>query len=105
MEDDGMTFVYRLERVKDLLNGAYNSDDRALQLGGFAAASILIQWLEKSEERYNLDFDAHKAKQLASIRMNFASMLGLDSMNGMTAEQHFERAVSTINDLMSSYVS
>ena len=51
MEDENMTFVFRLERVKDLLEGAYHSEDRALQLASFSTASILIQWLEKSDER------------------------------------------------------
>jgi hypothetical protein len=102
MEDENMTFVFRLERVKDLLEGAFHSEDRALQLASFSTASILIQWLEKSDERYNRDFDSNKAKQLASIRMQFAAMLGLDEMGGMTAEEHYDSASKSIDEMLSS---
>lgn len=105
MEDEGLTFVYRLERVHDLLTGAYNSEDRALQLASFAAASIIIQWLENTDARYDINFDANRAKLLASIRVQFAAMLGLDEMKSMTAEQHYESAERAISELLANHAS
>jgi hypothetical protein len=105
MNEEGLSFAYRMERVRDLLEGAYNSEDRALQLAAFASASIIIQWLESGDARYDINFDPNRAKMLSAIRMHFASMLGLDEMKGMTAERHYENASEAISELLANYVT
>jgi hypothetical protein len=104
MIEEETSFVYRLERVRELLDGAYHTEDRAAQLACFAAASIIIQWLENSDARYDINFDSNRAQRLASIRMHFASMLGLDEMGDMTAAQHYENVLQTMADLMANHV-
>lgn len=105
MDEETRLFTYRLEQVKQLLQNAYETEDRALQLASFSAASVLIQWMENTDARYDINYDSTRARKLSEIRSHFARMLGLDPMQELTGEGHFKKAMEAIDEMMTHCVA
>ena len=95
--------IYILLRIKELLDEAYNSDDRALFLADYASASVLISGLEARNARDDPEFDGYLAEKLSNLKWHFSAMLGLMITNKHPKSQHYLWAIQAIDSAKSRY--